>query len=285
MRLFELRPSDERPRLAFHPRVTVIRGLDDPSVDDLKSLLRDLAAGVTPGWDGTMEVHGVLVPISSLARLVGPAAGEPVIAPIEEVLPPVPGPPRRPDDPAEEAHGRAVAAREALEIALEDLVETLARLERDRADLQERMAAASTQVGQGAAAALDLADGYLREAALEAGLDPHVTLSDPDARVAQLRDVVSECDDLLAGLAAGDRAALATAIAALNAALSEGEVPSPDAVALAEVWMSLQSRLEGVQSRLDAANRDTEAIAARLDVARAAGPPCQGGVPPPGDHR
>ena len=100
MRLFELRPSGNRPRLAFHPRITVIRGLEDDGVEDLKLVLQMLAAGVTTVCDGTVEVHGVLISLKAAARLVGPSVGEPVIAPIEDVLPPVPGPPRGgPGDP------------------------------------------------------------------------------------------------------------------------------------------------------------------------------------------
>ena len=268
MRLFELRSSGDRPRLAFHPRVTVVRGLDEESVEHMKALLHDISAGVAPAWDGTMEVHGVLVPIGHLARLVGPAAGEPLIAPIEEVLPPVPGPPRGTGDQPEEVHARAVATREALEIATGDLVEELARIEREREGLEERMATASTRISQEAEAALELADGDLRDAAREAELDPYVTLADPDARVAHLHEVVGECDEVLSGLPVGDRAALAAATATLKAALAEGDVLSPDAAALAEIWVSLQARREGIQSRIDAANRDTETIAARLDEAR-----------------
>jgi hypothetical protein len=270
MRLFELHLSGDGPRLSFHPRITVIRGLDEAATAELRSVLRALAAGETPqGPSGSVEVHGVVVPLEGMAQRVGPAVGEPVIAPIEEVLPPVPGPPAD----ASEAqpimtHARALATREALETAVSELAAQLAAANGEREGLGARLVSARRQLDRGAAMLLDVADSELRSAARDLGVDRYGTQPDLMARAAQLNDIIDECDKILPELPAGDRATLAGAAATLRAALSNGKVVSPEADALAEAWLSLHRRLDGIESRLETASRDTEALAARLEAAR-----------------
>jgi hypothetical protein len=281
MRLFELRPSGNRPRLAFHPRITVIRGLEDDGVEDLKLVLKMLAAGVTTVCDGTVEVHGVLISLKAAARLVGPSVGEPVIAPIEDVLPPVPGPPRGgPGDPVVASHVQAVAACDAIEVAVADLARELASAADRRDDLQARLRAETSRIDRQLAIDLDIADSELRKAARVEALDPYVTLPDPESRVDNLVEVIEDCDRVLLQLPSGDRAMLAAATSTLNAALSSGRVISPEAATLAEVWLSLHRRLDGIESRLDTAGTETEAVAARLEEARAAAEISQAAVTP-----
>ena len=53
-------PSAGTP-LSFHPRVTVVGGLDDDLRARLVAALRALPAGADPGWEGLVEAHGVVL--------------------------------------------------------------------------------------------------------------------------------------------------------------------------------------------------------------------------------
>ena len=163
------------------------------------------------------------------------------------------------------SHAQAVAACEAIESTVGDLARELAAAALERDDLNARLTEVRTGIDRRPARALDIADNELRSVARVEELDPYVTLPDPVARIEHLRELVDECDKILSDLPSGDRATLAAATSTLHAAMSSGLVTSPEAAALAEVWLSLNRRLDGIESRLDTAGTDTEAVAARLE--------------------
>ncbi len=82
--------------------------------------------------------------------------------------------------------------------------------------------------------------------------------------------VVVEIDELLSGLPAGDRAALAAAIATAEIPLSppDGPVPYPRARGLAEAWRVLLERVEVTETRIRAEVGDPDELADRLEEAR-----------------
>ena len=53
-------PPNEAP-LSFHPRVTVVGGLDDDRRAQVVATLRALPAGTDPGWEGLVEAHGIVL--------------------------------------------------------------------------------------------------------------------------------------------------------------------------------------------------------------------------------
>jgi hypothetical protein len=272
MRFVELRPTPERETFRLHPRITWLRGLDPAARVAVVGLVHDIALGEMPEWEGTVEIDGETMSLADGVAALGETADNALIVDAAS-LPPV----------TAVTDGESVpsATRESLESAteklreLEDriahLAEELASSGKVRSGMTAHLVSASARVDTDAGPRLDRADGELGRAARFASRpDPWTGMDDVPARVIELREQIDELESSLAALPSGDRPALAAAVATARAAISSGSVPSPEAVALAQAWTSLHQRLTGLESRMEAAGGGTEAVAARLDAAKAA---------------
>lgn len=268
MRFLELRPDGVGPSFGLDPRLTLLRGLDPADRVALVGFVHSVAAGETFDWEGTVEVHGVQMTLTDMLDLVGPTADAAAIVEATTLAAP------RSDErvrPEQLALTEAQARRAELETEVSDLAEELGAAGGLRRDMKARLAAADGAVDRRAGASLDRADGELSRAARALGrLDPWTGTSAPQERIQALDAMIVELDRQLASLPSGDRAELASAAATCRLVLADGPVPDPEAVALAEAWLSLHQRLEGLESRVESTGGGTEAVAARLDAARAA---------------
>ncbi len=272
MRFVELRPTPEGETFRLHPRITWLRGLDPAARVAVVGLVHDVALGEMPDWDGTVDIDGETMSLADGIDVLGETADNALIVDAAS-LPPVTTVPDTPVAP--------VAPRESLESATEKLTELeeriaglaeeLAASGKVRSGMTAHLVSASARVDDDAGRRLDRADGELgRAARLASRPDPWTGMADVPARLIELRAQVDELEMSLAALPSGDRPALAAAVATARAAISRGSVPSPEAAALAQAWTSLHQRLTGLESRMEAAGGGTEAVAARLDAARAA---------------
>lgn len=268
MRFLELRPDGVGPSFPLDPRLTLLRGLDPADRVALVGFVHSVAAGETFDWDGIVEVHGVRMALADMLDLVGPTADAAVIVEASTLAAPSPGAPTHPE---QQALVEAQARRAELEAQVGLLAEELGAGGGLRRDMKSRLAAADADIDRTAGARLDRADGALSRAARDAELaDPWTGSNDTVDRLDTLRSLVVELDRQLAGLPSGDRAELASAAATCRLVLADGVVADPEAVALAEAWLSLHQRLEGLESRVESTGGGTEAVAARVDAARAA---------------
>ncbi|MFQ5558023.1 MAG: hypothetical protein ACE5GB_11020, partial [Acidimicrobiales bacterium] len=183
MRFVELIPEDDRSPISLHPRLTVLRGMADRDRAGLAGVLNAVAAGDRPAWDGTADVHGVLVDVASLGERVGPADGEPVISGIGDLMPPpAEAAIDSSRDRARRAHADAATARAAIEAAVRDHAAELEETTRAREEVAERVDESDLDIIWSAASALDRADAGLRRAAGRTGMEPFSTLADPAGR-------------------------------------------------------------------------------------------------------
>ena len=268
MRFLELRPDGADPSFTLDPRLTLLRGLDPADRVALVGFVHSVAAGETFDWGGTVEVHGVQMELADMLDLVGPTAEAAVIVEATTLATP------RGNEfelPEQQALADARANRVALEAEVAQLAEELSAGGGLRRDMKARLAAADAAIDRTAGPRLDRADGELSRAARAADRpDPWSGTKQPEERSAALQALVAELDAELAALPSGDRAELASAAAMCRLALADGTVADPEAVALAEAWLTLHQRLEGLESRVESTGGGTEAVAARLDAARAA---------------
>lgn len=271
MRFLELRADDVAPPLRLHPRLTFVRGLDPAARVALVGFVHSVATGESFGWRGVVEVHGVRMELDRALELIGPTAEA---AQIIEASTLIDAATRGASGASDEAaaHAESLAACEQLEREAADLAEELSGAGRVRAEMTARLKGARERLDPACGPRLDRADGELGRAARRADRpDPWTGTSDPDQRIAHLETLIEGLDQELAQLPSGDRASLAAAVGTARAAVSPAEVvPCPEASALAEAWVSLHQRLSGLESRIEATGGGTEAVAARLDSARAA---------------
>jgi len=269
MRFVELRPDPEREGFNLHPRITVLGGLDPAARVELVGFAHAVATGEDFGWGGTVEIHGVLMPIDRALDLVGSIADSALVVEARALID-IATDSDAVDGPEVEAYRESLAVREAIDHDIAALAEELNAASAVRSEMVARLAAARARLDPDAGRALDLADGELGRAARAADRpDPWTGMKDVPERCAHLEALLETLDDQLETLPSGDRAALAAALAAARASLSSGPTVCPEAAALAEAWMSLHQRLVGLESRMEAAGGGTEAVAARLDAARA----------------
>ena len=268
MRFLELRPDGADPSFTLDPRLTLLRGLDPADRVALVGFVHSVAAGETFDWEGTVDVHGVQMALADMLDLVGPTAEAAVIVEATSLTAP------RGDEraqPEQQALADARAARVMLETEVAQLAEELGAGGGLRRDMKARLAAADAAVDTSAGVRLDRADGELSRAGRAADRpDPWSGTIEPDGRMAGLQSLITDLDAQLAALPSGDRAELASAAATCRIAIADGTVADPEAAALAEAWLSLHQRLEGLESRVESTGGGTEAVAARLDEARAA---------------
>ncbi len=270
MRFVDLRPSPVGDGIELHPRITVLRGLDPAARVAMVGFVHAVAGGETFEWTGTVEVHGIVMTLERALDLLGATSDAALIVEATNLLE-VTADPAAAGSEAARDHQSAVDACQTIEDAIADLAEELSGSGRIRSDMQARLAATTARVDSEAGARLDRADGALARAARLADRpDPWTGMGDVSARIEQLESLVQSFDAHLSELPAGDRPSLAAAVAAARAALSNGSVQCPESAALAAAWSSLHQRLVGLESRMEAAGGGTEALAARLDAARAA---------------
>ncbi|MEM8704846.1 MAG: hypothetical protein AAGE98_00200 [Actinomycetota bacterium] len=268
MRFLELRPDGVGAGFTLHPRVTLLSGLDPAARVALVGFVHSVAAGETFDWAGTVDVHGVHTDLASMLDLVGSTADAALIVEATSLV----GIEAQPEaTPEAAAHAAALADVRHLEDDIAGLAEELGAAGAVRREMKVRLENAEARRDPSTGRRLDLADGDLgRAARLADRPDPWTGMSEPQERVAELETLIARFDEILAELPSGDRAALAAASTTARASIGDGDVVCPEAAALAEAWDSLHQRLEGLESRVEATGGGTEAVAARLDAARAA---------------
>lgn len=269
MRFVELRPTPDGPPLHLHPRITWLKGLDPAARVAVVGMVHDVALGQTPDWAGTVDIDGEVSELSDALVRYGETADSALIIDAASLPELAAGVDEIPEEETsiEEAEARV---RE-LDARIAGLAEELEASGRVRSDMTAHLTSSLAQVDDAAFAALDAADGTLgRAARLAERPDPWTGMSDVPGRMEELRARIATIDETLAGLPSGDRPALAAAVATARAGLVTGQVPSPEAMALAQAWGSLHQRLRGLESRIEAAGGGTEALAAGLEEARRA---------------
>ena len=268
MRFLELRPDGADTSFRLDPRLTLLQGLDPAERVALVGFVHSVAGGETFDWEGTVEAHGVQMALADLLDVVGPTAEAAVIVEATTLATP-----SGEEFTLPEQHVLADARRRRaeLEAAVSVLAEELAAGGSLRRDMRTRLTAAEAGIDHDAGPRLDRADGALARAARAAERpDPWSGTSEPEARMETLRGLIAELDEQLGALPSGDRAELASAAANCRLTFADGPAPDPESAALAEAWLSLHQRLEGLESRVESSGGGTEAVAARLDAARAA---------------
>ncbi|HEY5696949.1 MAG TPA: hypothetical protein VIT01_05530 [Acidimicrobiales bacterium] len=195
MRLVQLEgPPNEAP-LSFHPRVTVVGGLDDDRRAQMVATLRALPAGTDPGWEGLVEAHGIVLDLHrDNLRLLG----------LQHDVDVVVGPG---DLPAEgETSDRSAGAVtpsaaedhvEGLRLSHDILAHGVAALKRSRIEFEEARLQAVEAIEEAradldpfATTAFEQAAAQLRRAADNAtgpGATPVITESLPDLEAARDR--------------------------------------------------------------------------------------------------
>ncbi|MET0883460.1 MAG: hypothetical protein ABWZ13_04850, partial [Acidimicrobiales bacterium] len=195
MRLVQLEgPPNEAP-LSFHPRVTVVGGLDDDRRAQMVATLRALPAGTDPGWEGLVEAHGIVLDLHrDNLRLLG----------LQHDVDVVVGPG---DLPAEgetaDRSARAVTPSaaedhvEGLRLSHDILAHGVAALKRSRIEFEEARLQAVEAIEEAradldpfATTAFEQAAAQLRRAADNAtgpGATPVITESLPDLEAARDR--------------------------------------------------------------------------------------------------
>lgn len=268
MRFLELRPDGVTASFRLDPRLTLLRGLEPADRVALVGFVHSVAAGESFDWDGTVDVHGIHLRLDDMLELIGATADAALIVEASSLLS---GDDDGERSPEQQALAEAEATRSGLEAAIADLADELGAAGGVRRDMKLRLTAIEADLDPESGARLDRADGELgRAARLAERPDPWTGTADPEGRVADLEALIADLDQRLTNLPEGDRSALASASATARLAVAAGPTPDPEAVALAEAWMALHQRLEGLESRVESAGGGTEAVAARLDAARAA---------------
>lgn len=270
MRFLELRADEGIEPLRLHPRLTLVRGLDPAARVAFVGFLHSVATGDTFGWEGTVDVHGVHMSLADALDVAGHTSDAAQIIEASTLVDAVQTEGVSDTEEAA-AHAESLAACDQLEAEAAELADELSSAGLLRGEMTTRLSSAIARLDPDAGRALDRADGELgRAARLADRPDPWTGMSDPQSRVTHLEAFIATLDRHLAELASGDRAALAAAVGTARASISAGPVPCPESSALAEAWLSLHQRLGGLESRIEANGGGTEAVAARLDAARAA---------------
>jgi len=268
MRLLSLCPWPDGPEIDLHPRISLIVGLLPFERVELVSTAHSIATGEVPVWEGRLEVQGVEMNFVEAAEVFGPRAECAPVVTADEIaeLASATMPAAVPTMPASEDNDMADMRQHLAEIAAE-----LKGAEKLRAEMQGRVASAKANIKPGVFDDLANADGSLKRAAdLADRPDQWTGTSDPVARLERISGVLSETERCLAGLPSGDRVQLATAVAALRVALSAGDVPLPDGVALSEHLVVLKERWADILAQFRSLGFDQDGATARLEAARAA---------------
>ena len=275
MRLVQLAgPSDGAP-LSFHPRVTVVGGLDDDLRGRLVAALRALPVGADPGWEGLVEAHGVVLDLHrDNLRLLG----------LHHDVDVVVGPGDLPaeGEAADRSGGPAVVAApaeqvESLRLSHDILAHGVAALRRSRIEFEEARLQAVEAIEEAradldpfATTAFEQAAAQLRRAEdtdsdNRAGALPVITES--------LEDLEARRDDLQAALDEMDAVDLEPVQEALHraervvAAAEDGL--DPVAVrALASTLADVEAALADLEAQRREEGRDPADLIRRIEGAR-----------------
>ena len=273
MRLVQLAgPSDGAP-LSFHPRVTVVGGLDDDRRADMVAALRALPAGTDPGWEGLVEAHGIVLDLHrDNLRLLGLQHDVDVVV--------SPGDLPAEGETADRSAGPATPAAaedhvEGLRLSHDILAHGVAALKRSRIEFEEARLQAVEAIEEAradldpfATTAFEQAAAQLRRAADNAtgpGSSPVITES--------LEDLESERDRLQADLAQMDAVDLQPVRDALHRAErvagEAGDGLDPVAVrALATALADVEKALADLDERRREQGRDPDDLIRRIEGAR-----------------
>ncbi len=220
--------------------------------------------------EGTVEFHGVETSLANALDLAGHTADAAQIIEASTLIDRA-----RVTDASEtgetSASAEGLAVCEQLEAEATALHEELSAVGELRSEMEGRLTSAIARLDRSTGCYLDRADGELGRAALLLDrADRWTGMAEPEARVALLESSIVTLDAQLLELPSGDRAVLVAAVGPARVAISVGEVPCPSSSALAEAWLSLHQRLEGLESRIEASGHGAKAAAVRLDAAQAA---------------
>lgn len=273
MRLVQLAgPSDGAP-LSFHPRVTVVGGLDDDRRADMVAALRALPAGTDPGWEGLVEAHGIVLDLHrDNLRLLGLQHDVDVVV--------SPGDLPAEGETADRSAGPVTPAAaedhvEGLRLSHDILAHGVAALKRSRIEFEEARLQAVEAIEEAradldpfATTAFEQAAAQLRRAADNAtgpGTSPVITES--------LEDLEAERDRLQADLAQMDAVDLQPVREALHRAErvagEAGDGLDPVAVrALATALADVEKALADLEARRREQGRDPADLIRRIEGAR-----------------
>ncbi len=283
MRLLELHGNgSDGPVLEFHPNVTVVRGLSADAKDRVIRAISALPSADDPGMGGLVEAHGVVFDLSQESLgLLGLRTELDVLI-------------RREDLPGasngSEASPTAVASATRAEPPAggsgQDPTAVLARLERTRfayADASEALAvmtdaleraklerAAVVEARQRVSTALEK---VRRERDLARERMDEEPVADADEQ--ELRDRIQELTEALDAATAAvsmleesDPRPIEVLLEALRGPQSETLVPSQEALALADEFAVLQTRLDGLERELQASGLSMDQLSQALEDAR-----------------
>lgn len=291
MRLLELRKNGVgSPTLEFHPNLTVVSGLSDPTRAAVLRAIAALPTGQDPGLGGLVEAHGVLFDLTpETLHVLGLSSDVDVLVRRED-LHGADGS-GAPDNvtqlfredlaaPAAEEAGPSAAEIEAAQAELERAQQAFEDQQEahrvslealERAKLERAAAMEAAQRVQGA---LDKArrerdiaraqrDGKVDES-LAAGSREHQLRS-------ELEDLLrsqTELAEAIAELEERDPRAIQVLVDALHQPQSSRLVPSREANALADEFAALQVQLDELERRLQADGFSMDQLSQRLEDAR-----------------
>ena len=270
MRFVELQPDSSRDAFELHPRITILQGLDPAARVNIVGFLHSIVGGDAFDWTGVVDVHGLVMPLGRALEIAGETAEAALIIEADRLRATSTETTSEQTD-ADRAYRDAARHREHVDESIAELAGELGGAGLLRSEMQVRLDSVNARLDTDAGRRLDLADGALGHAArLAERPDPWTGMDDVAGRIVHLEALLEELETQLEDLPSGDRAKLAAALATARASVSSGSVACPEAAALAAAWTSLHQRLIGLESRIEAAGGGTEAVAARLDEARAA---------------
>jgi hypothetical protein len=270
MRFVELRPTPGQESFRLHPRITWLRGLHPAARVAVVGMVHDVALGERPDWDGIVEIDGEPMSLDDGVARLGKTAESALVVDAASLFEGSSGAAPK-GSLSDESYTSAQKKVEDLDVRITALAEELAGCGQVRSDMSAHLASATAGIDTESGPGLDRADGALGRAARLGGRpDPWTGAADGADRIVVLEAQIGELETILGDLPNGDRPALAAAVATARAGISDGQVASPEAMALAQAWTSLHQRLVGLESRMEAAGGGTEVVAARLDAALAA---------------
>ncbi|MEZ5167870.1 MAG: hypothetical protein R2695_15820 [Acidimicrobiales bacterium] len=263
MRFVELRPDPSWEPLRLHPRLTWLRGLDPATRVAVVGMIHDVALGDLPDWDGLVEMNGETVSLAAAVEAMGETSDSGLV--IDAASLPEPACCRIRCRDQRRCHSGGGARQAGRPRRADRRPGRGARGEREgplRHEGRAGFGAGPRRRGIHLPTRPGRRRAEVRGRAADRP-DPWTGMSDVPGRMAELGALLESLDTSLAALPSGDRPALAAAAATARAALGKGPVVNPEAAALAHAWLSLHQRLRGLESRVEAAGRGTEDVAAR----------------------
>ncbi|HEV8298370.1 MAG TPA: hypothetical protein VGQ20_13780 [Acidimicrobiales bacterium] len=284
MRMLELRlVDDRRSTLGLHPHLSVVTGLSAAARQLLARGLPELLRGADCGLYAQIERDGQLGELGAdgaAAPLAGDAVADVVVRSRDIAESPSAraagtSAPARPGDELARAQASAGAAR-ASWYALDQAVEAVrrdhdaARVGRAQAEAAIRDARRDLDPYSAAARAAALAAAARVE--VELGVSPGAcrgdTLETVKDRIVLLEGQFRDMTTALDMLAAADPEPVAEALDVVRIVTATGPIAPPEALRLAEEWVSLREHLAALEAKIAADEGGVQAVSDRLEVAR-----------------